>query len=151
MINACQLLLLTVQCNFCAMRLHATWQAYCTDRCATWRCAACYREHSTWHFIQYATCHVARQALDNILCAINLILWIAIAGLFLWIMLENKFRSATAVRSARCCKYLLFCCFIWQRHSSLAEEETFGPFGGFRPKPVGLTCHICGIHKLRMG
>jgi ABC-type enterochelin transport system permease subunit len=70
---------------------------------------------------------VARQALDNILCAINLILWIAIAGLFLWIMLENKFRSPSAVRSARSCEYiLLFCCFIWRRHSSLAEEETFG-------------------------
>ena len=53
---------------------------------------------------------MARQALDNILCAINLILWIAIVVLFLWIMLENKFRSATAVRSARSCEYI--CCFV---------------------------------------
>jgi hypothetical protein len=122
-----------VQFNFCAERLRATWQAYCTDSCATWRCRVAYREHSTWHYRHYATCHVARQALDNILCAINLILWIAIVVLFLWIMLEDKFRSATAVRSARSFEYI--CCFValfgngtqaWPKRKRSGPSADFG-------------------------
>ena len=74
---------------------------------------------------------VARQALDNILCAINLILWIAIVGLFLWVMLENKFRSATAVRPQMLRRFAVLLFYLATALKLWPKRKRLGPSADF--------------------